>query len=94
MVTDNYLKARRGGTSRTVEFFFRSRDEASRTRALSAASQYASEVTELTNKPAVISVWAHGVPGFGDLPCVGGCSLCALSEGDEEGEDEDEPKTS
>lgn len=83
MATDNYLKVRRAGTSRAVEFFFDSRHEASRISALRAARAYATEVTardrdkDADADPAVTSVFEHGAPGMGELHCVGGCEACA-----------------
>lgn len=83
MATDNYLKVRRPGTTRAVEFFFDSRHDVSRVNARLAASAYADEITagvrakDADADPAVISVFEHGAPGLGDLPCVGGCDICA-----------------
>jgi len=83
MATDNYLKVRRPGTFRAVEFFFESRHEASRVSALHAAQAFAGEITarardkEADAEAAAITVWQHGVAGLGDLHCVGGCDVCA-----------------
>ena len=83
MATNNYLKVRRPGTTSAVEFFFDARHVLSRTQALHAARNYASEATaRLRDKdpeadPAVVSVYEHGVEGFGEFPCVGGCDICA-----------------
>ena len=93
MATDNYFKVRRAGTSRSVEFFFDSKNYCSRTGALLAAREYAGLLDEglppgdPDARPAALSVWEHGVEGFGDLHCIGGCDICApkiLEEVDDE----------
>lgn len=95
MHTNNYFKIRRAGMSKAEHVFFDGSDLTSIAGARRLAESYAAAVEkfDLLSNPEsespVISVWQHGAPGTGHLPCVGGCDICAPHTVDEE--DENEP---